>query len=68
MDSGCVISLGSEEDLSYGRGSSGWHPEYIRLFFLMCYFEIIIGVREVEEIYTESHVSSASFPEWLHLT
>ena len=33
----------------------------------MCYFEIIIGVQEVEEIIQSPMYPSASFPEWLHL-
>ena len=68
MDSGCVISLGSEEDLRDGRGSSGWHTEYIQLFFPVCYFEIIMGVQEVEEIIQSPMYPSAGFPKWLHRT
>ena len=40
---------------------------FIFFFFLMCYFEIIIGVQEVEEIIQSPMYPSASFPEWLHL-
>ena len=58
----------------FRRGPERWegliwltHWIYSSFFFLMCYFEIIIGVQEVEEIIQSPMYPSASFPEWLHL-